>query len=316
MGAGRAGGDAGGAGLDGGGDVSGAGSLAGGEAGGAGSLAGGHAGGAVGLAGGAAEMGPIAIPGLSTGGGLLAAKIVAGLAVLGAVGAGVVFQNRAPEKPTVVTSAQVRESGPEVRGPGEGVTGESATGRRAQGAQEAASGQAPGQRAGAGSVAENGAEHGALGADQGQGQGAVTVGTPEPGAAGVRGGSEGASLAAPGGTLRGAPASSGASPAAGETPAEEGSTEEGSTLKDEVEHLATLRELSRTDPARAAAMALEGHSRFRKGVFWQEREVLMIHALASSGRSAEARSRGEAFLARHPESPFAETLRRTLGITP
>ncbi|EYF04892.1 hypothetical protein [Chondromyces apiculatus] len=291
-----AGGDGGSALLDGGGDVSGTGRLAGGEAGGAG-----------GLAGGAAEMGPIAIPGLSTGGGLLAAKIVAGLAVLGALGAGVVLQNRAPEKPMVVTSAQVRESAPEARATGESATGESGTRTRAQGAQEAPSGQSPGQRAGSGSIAENGAEPGAPGA----GRGAATAGTPERVAAGARSGIEGASPTAPEVAVRGAPPSSATSSAAGETPAQEGPT-----LKDEMEHLATLRQLSRTDPARAAAMAQEGHSRFPKGVFWQEREVLMITALMSSGRGAEARSRGEAFLERHPESPFAETLRRTLGLTP
>jgi hypothetical protein len=86
------------------------------------------------------------------------------------------------------------------------------------------------------------------------------------------------------------------------------------TLKDETEHLAKLREIARTDPARAATMASEGHARFAKGVFWQEREMILINALAASGRRDEAKARASALVAKNPDSPFAERLRRDFAI--
>ena len=81
----------------------------------------------------------------------------------------------------------------------------------------------------------------------------------------------------------------------------------------EVAHLARVRAAS-GDPARALALAEEGHRLFPTGIFSQEREAIAIGAVAALGRRAEARARGEAFLARHPNSVFAERVRRDAGL--
>lgn len=80
------------------------------------------------------------------------------------------------------------------------------------------------------------------------------------------------------------------------------------SVKPEMDHLAQVR--AAASPAAALALAEEGHARFPGGVFWQEREAIAIDALGRVGRGSAARSRAEAFLARHPESPYAGTLRR------
>jgi len=81
-------------------------------------------------------------------------------------------------------------------------------------------------------------------------------------------------------------------------------------VKEETEHLGALRSAARTDHQTALRMADEGHARFPNGIFWQEREVVAITSLVELGRRDEARSRAEAFLARYPDSPSADRLRR------
>jgi hypothetical protein len=88
---------------------------------------------------------------------------------------------------------------------------------------------------------------------------------------------------------------------------------DGSALKEEMAQLAEIRSLARTHPARAVEMVGQGHARFAQGVFWQERELLAITSLVSLGRQDDARQRASAVLKRHPESPFAETLRRVIS---
>ena len=63
------------------------------------------------------------------------------------------------------------------------------------------------------------------------------------------------------------------------------------------------------DPAARLALADEGHAQFPHGVFWQEREIIAIGALSSLGRASEAESRARAFVGKHPESPYAESLK-------
>ena len=53
----------------------------------------------------------------------------------------------------------------------------------------------------------------------------------------------------------------------------------------------------------------EGHRRFPRGSFYQERESIAILALAQVGRSTEARARAQRFLDAHPGSAYAERLR-------
>lgn len=83
----------------------------------------------------------------------------------------------------------------------------------------------------------------------------------------------------------------------------------------EMAHLSELRAVASAAPARAVVLADEGHQRFPGGTFGQEREAIAISALARLGRTGEARARAEALLAKHPESPFAESIRAAVGLT-
>jgi hypothetical protein len=84
----------------------------------------------------------------------------------------------------------------------------------------------------------------------------------------------------------------------------------GSTIKAEMALFAEARKALASDPGRALALAEEGHARFPRGVFGQEREALAISALVKLGRTDEAKARARAFVQRHPESPMAEGLRK------
>jgi hypothetical protein len=87
----------------------------------------------------------------------------------------------------------------------------------------------------------------------------------------------------------------------------------GASVKPEMDQLAETRRALASDPGRALALADEGHARFPRGVFWQEREMAAIQALLKLGHTADAKARARAFVARHPESPFAEGLRALSG---
>lgn len=137
-----------------------------------------------------------------------------------------------------------------------------------------------------------------------QGRGAV-AGTPRPAAAAV----DQAPVPGtdPSSTSRGAgPAASGSGSSRSPGP-EKASTD----LKPEMEQLALIRRTY--DPNKALALAEEGHARFSRGLFWQERESVAITSLARLGRTPEARVRARRFIARHPESLYVEELRRMLG---
>ena len=85
----------------------------------------------------------------------------------------------------------------------------------------------------------------------------------------------------------------------------------------ESRQVATARSLLRSGQPRAALLALEEARRdFPNGELSQEREALAIESLRVLGRSAEARRRAEAFLARYPASPHAALARKALQATP
>lgn len=84
------------------------------------------------------------------------------------------------------------------------------------------------------------------------------------------------------------------------------------SVKAEMAQYAEIRAAS-GDPARALALANEGHAKFPRGVFWQEREIIAIQALQRLGRADEAKRRSDAFVGAHPESVYAESLK---GATP
>lgn len=83
-----------------------------------------------------------------------------------------------------------------------------------------------------------------------------------------------------------------------------------------------LEELALVERARAALANGRGREcleavrayekRFAKGVFAEEVDVMRIEALAISGDRAQARARGERFLATHGETPYVERVRRVL----
>ncbi len=87
-------------------------------------------------------------------------------------------------------------------------------------------------------------------------------------------------------------------------------------LRLEIEALAEARRALAADPARALALAEQGQQQFRDGMFGQEREAIGIFALHKLGQEARARQRAEAFLARYPDGPFSEQVRRLLKIRP
>lgn len=73
----------------------------------------------------------------------------------------------------------------------------------------------------------------------------------------------------------------------------------------EAESLERARARISADPAGALALLAEHRRLFPRGQLGAEREVLTIDALSRLGRRDEARTRAEAFLKRHPASPYA-----------
>jgi hypothetical protein len=84
-------------------------------------------------------------------------------------------------------------------------------------------------------------------------------------------------------------------------------------LRLEMAQLARIRALLPTDPAQALQMAQEGQRRFPSGMFREERNGLAVLALARLGRRVEARTRGNAYLLRHPRGPFSAEIRRLVA---
>lgn len=82
------------------------------------------------------------------------------------------------------------------------------------------------------------------------------------------------------------------------------------SIEEETKQLAELRGVEGSDPGAALRLAEEGHARFPRGIFFQEREAIAILALRRLGRVDEARSRADRFAQRFPRSPFVEVLTR------
>ena len=78
-------------------------------------------------------------------------------------------------------------------------------------------------------------------------------------------------------------------------------------LRREIDHLARVKVLLRTDPAAAYALAQAGN-RTLTGMLRQERDGLAVFALHAAGKSAQARLLGSAFLQRYPASPLHERI--------
>jgi hypothetical protein len=72
------------------------------------------------------------------------------------------------------------------------------------------------------------------------------------------------------------------------------------------------RALSEGDAARAQALLLEHARRFPKSLLTQEREALVIKALAASGRRDAARARAAEFEQRYPKSLLLDSIKKAL----
>ena len=85
---------------------------------------------------------------------------------------------------------------------------------------------------------------------------------------------------------------------------------------DEPQLIERARKALGSDPKAALALAQEHQGRFPAGALSLEREVIVIEALARSGRPADAQRRALAFEARYPNSihlPRIRALRERLG---
>ena len=67
------------------------------------------------------------------------------------------------------------------------------------------------------------------------------------------------------------------------------------------------------DAARSLALLEQARVRFPRGALGQEREALMIQALAQSGERAAAQRRADTFLRAHPQSPYVADVRLLAG---
>jgi hypothetical protein len=114
------------------------------------------------------------------------------------------------------------------------------------------------------------------------------------------------------------PRAASASPAPSATPQlrPRSSSEPADAVAAEMADLANLRKLARVDPEGALRAAEEGKRRFPGGLYGEDREAIAIGLLVQLGRSSEAKTRGAAFLARYPRSPFAEKVQQEIGAPP
>jgi len=86
----------------------------------------------------------------------------------------------------------------------------------------------------------------------------------------------------------------------------------GDTLVKEMELLESARSKLSSDPA-GALKDLDTHAaRYPAGQLATEREVVAVDALKRLGRTAEAKKRGEAFIARNPKSIYVERVRKLI----
>lgn len=106
-----------------------------------------------------------------------------------------------------------------------------------------------------------------------------------------------------------APSPPASSPSSPSNPEASASASPADGPAEELALLVRIKQKASSDPAAALSLIDEGHRRFPRGSFHQERESIAILALAQLGRASEARARAEHFLDAHPQSPYAERLR-------
>ena len=81
----------------------------------------------------------------------------------------------------------------------------------------------------------------------------------------------------------------------------------------EAHALNAARSMLDRDPAQALKLARKGAVEFRAGTFVPEWDGVVVLALIELGRDGEARTRGEAYLQRHPSGTYAPRIRQAIG---
>jgi hypothetical protein len=114
-----------------------------------------------------------------------------------------------------------------------------------------------------------------------------------------------------------APAATPAPPAKPPAPpaaptAKDSSPEDVSTMNEQL-LMARLREVAKTDSAKAIALAEEGNRRFADSADAPERESILIHALANAERRNEARGRAEYMVNHYPDSAWVREIEAFTG---
>jgi hypothetical protein len=77
--------------------------------------------------------------------------------------------------------------------------------------------------------------------------------------------------------------------------------------------LSVAQRVLHTDAARTLSLARRGESEFAGSMFTQERQQLELLALVKLGRLDEAKRLARPYLARYPNGPFSDRVRRALA---
>jgi hypothetical protein len=84
-------------------------------------------------------------------------------------------------------------------------------------------------------------------------------------------------------------------------------------LEREMGMLAMAQRVLHSDPQRAWKLARQGEAEFPGSMFTEERQQLLLLSLVQLGRLDEAKRLAEPYLARYPNGPFSERVRRALA---
>jgi len=77
--------------------------------------------------------------------------------------------------------------------------------------------------------------------------------------------------------------------------------------------MARLRAIALSDPAQAIDLARDGNRRWPSSADAPERASILIHALAATGQSMQARGEAERMVNQAPDSPWVREIERFTG---
>lgn len=95
-------------------------------------------------------------------------------------------------------------------------------------------------------------------------------------------------------------------------PEAEAPQQDDASLEREMGMLSMAQRLLHSDPARALSLARRGESEFAGSMFTQERQQVLLLCLVKLGRIEEAKRLAKPYLARYPNSPFSDRVRRAI----